>query len=142
MVQLSQLDMITGKTLALTLQTFVYRVMCLLFNTEICHNFPAKKQLSSDFAATVTIHSDFRAQEEEICHYFHIFPFYFLWSNRARFHDFSLFLIFSFKLVLSLSTFNLIKRLFSSSSLSAIRVALFALSEVVDVSPTYLDSSW
>ena len=24
--------------------------------------------------ATVTIHSDFRAQEEEICHYFHFFP--------------------------------------------------------------------
>ena len=78
MVQLSQLDVISGKTLALTLQTFVYRVMCLLFNTQICHNFPAKKQLSSDFAAAVTIHSDFRAQEEEICHYFHIFPFYLL----------------------------------------------------------------
>ena len=24
--------------------------------------------------AVITIHSDFRAQEEEICHYFHIFP--------------------------------------------------------------------
>ena len=30
--------------------------------------FPAKKQTSSDFMADVTIHSDFRAQEEEICH--------------------------------------------------------------------------
>ena len=26
--------------------------------------------------AAVTIHSDFGAQEEEICQYFHIFPFY------------------------------------------------------------------
>ena len=31
------------------------------------------KQLSLDFKAAVTIHSDFRAQEEEICHYFHLF---------------------------------------------------------------------
>ena len=41
----------------------------------VCHNFPAKKQLSSDFMATVTTHSDFGAQEEEICHYFHLFLF-------------------------------------------------------------------
>ena len=26
--------------------------------------------------AAVTIRSDFRAQEEEICHYFHLSPFY------------------------------------------------------------------
>ena len=30
--------------------------------------------MSSDFMAAVTIHSDFGAQEEEICHYFHLFP--------------------------------------------------------------------
>ena len=30
--------------------------------------------MSSDFMAAVTIHSDFRAQEEGICHYFHLFP--------------------------------------------------------------------
>ena len=78
--------------------------------------------------AAVTIHSDFRAQEEEICYYFHLFPFYLPWSNGARCHDISFFLIFSFKPALSLSSFTLIKRLFSSSSLSAIRV----------VSSTYL----
>ena len=52
-----------------------------------------------------------------------------------------LFLIFSFKLALSLSSSTLIKRLFNSSSLSAIRVVSSALSEVVDFSPAYLDSS-
>ena len=30
--------------------------------------------MSSDFMAAVTIPSDFWAQEEEICHYFHISP--------------------------------------------------------------------
>ena len=34
MVQLSQLCMTTGKTIALTIQTFVGRVMSLLFNTR------------------------------------------------------------------------------------------------------------
>ena len=41
---------------------------------QVCHSFPAKKQSSSDFMAGLTIRSDFGAQEEEICHYFHLFP--------------------------------------------------------------------
>ena len=45
----------------------------------------------------------------------------------------------SFKPTFSLSTF--IKRLFSSSSLSAIRV-VFCISEVIDISPGNLDSSF
>ena len=71
--------------------------------------------------AIVYIHSDFGAQEEEIYHYFHLFPFYLPCSNGAECHDLS-FLIFSLKSALSLSSFTLIKRLFSSSSLSTIKV--------------------
>ena len=61
--------MTTGKTIALTIRTFVTKVMCLLFNTlsRFCHSFLAKKQSSSDFMAAVTILSDLRAQEG-ICH--------------------------------------------------------------------------
>ena len=33
-------------------------------NVWVCHSFPAEKQ-SPDFMAAVTIHSDFRVQEEE-----------------------------------------------------------------------------
>ena len=52
------------------------------------------------------------------------------------------FLIFSLKQALSLPFFTLIKRLFSSSSLCAIRVVcIIRISEVVDVSPASLDSS-
>ena len=40
----------------------------------VSHNFPARKQMPSDFMAAVTIHSDFRAQEEEIRHSFHLSP--------------------------------------------------------------------
>ena len=50
--------------------------MSLLFNTlsKVCHSFPAKKQMSSDFMAAVTMYSDFRAQEEEICQLFPLSP--------------------------------------------------------------------
>ena len=75
-VQLSQPYTITGKTIALTIQTLVGREMSLLFNSQVCHSFLVKKQSSSDFMAAVTICSDFRAQEEEICHYFHLFSLY------------------------------------------------------------------
>ena len=43
---------------------------------QVCHGFPAKRQSSFDFMPAVTIRSDLRAQEEEICHYFHFSPFY------------------------------------------------------------------
>ena len=87
----------------------------------------------------VTILGDFRAQEEGIYHYFLPQPFI---CHEITGSDTMIlaFLIFSFKLALSLPSFTLIKRLFSSSSLSAIRMASSA-SEVVDISPTYLNSS-
>ena len=50
----------------------------------ICHHFPAKKQSPSDLMAAVTIHSDFEAHKEEICHYFHLFPSYLPCSNGVR----------------------------------------------------------
>ena len=65
------------KAIALTIQTFVSKMMPLLCNTlSRFVIFPARKQSSSNFMATVTSHSDFRAQEEEVCHCFHLFPFY------------------------------------------------------------------
>ena len=76
--------------------------------------------------AAVTVYSDFGAQEEEICHYFHLFLFYLPCSNGAGCHDLSClfvcFLIFRLKPALSLFFFTLIKRLFSLSLLSANRV--------------------
>ena len=67
MFQLSQLNVITEKNIALIIQTFVGRVTSLLFNTlSWCVIFPAKKQTSSYFVAIVTIHSDFRPPKEEM----------------------------------------------------------------------------
>ena len=109
MVLLSQLYMTTGMTTALTIHMSVK--WCLCFSTHCLglHNFPAKKKLSSDFIAAVTIHSDFRAQEEEICYCFHIFPSicHEVMGPDAMILDF---LILSFKSAFSISYFTLITR--------------------------------
>ena len=74
-VQLSHQFMPTGKTIVLTGWMFVGNVMSLLFNMLsrlIIAFLPRRKHLS--FMAAVTIHSDFGAQENKVCHWFHCFP--------------------------------------------------------------------
>ena len=76
-VQLSHPYMTTGKSIALTGQTFVGKVMSLLFNMLsglVIVFLPRSKRLN--FMAVVTICSDFGAQENKVCHYFHCFPIY------------------------------------------------------------------
>ena len=71
--------------------------------------------------AAVIVCSDFGAQENKICHCFHFFPFYLLWSDGLD-ATVLVFWMLSFKPAFSLSSFTFIKKLFSSSFLSAIRV--------------------
>jgi len=71
--------------------------------------------------AAVTICSDFGAQKNKVCHCFQGFPIYcheVMGSDAMNL----VFWMLSFKLTFSLSSFTFIKRLFSSSSFSAIRV--------------------
>ena len=65
------------KTIALTIGTFVSQVRSLLFNTlsRFVIAFLSRSKYLN-FMATVTIHSDFGAQENKICHCFHFFPIY------------------------------------------------------------------
>ena len=72
--------------------------------------------------AAVSICSDFRAQQEEISHYCTFPPSIFHEVMGAGCHNLSFFLIFNFNLALSLYSFTLMKKLFSSSSLSAFRM--------------------
>ena len=67
-----------GKNTALTTQTSVSKVMPLLFIT--LPRFVIASLLRSkclNCVAVVTVHSDFGAQENKICHCFRLFPFYF-----------------------------------------------------------------
>ena len=96
MVQLSHPYMTTGKTIALTRQTFVGKIMSLLFSTlsrfviaflpssaqscpTLCNPIiSSKEQASFNFIAAVTICSDFGAKKKKnkVCHCFHCFPIY------------------------------------------------------------------
>ena len=69
----------------------------------------------------VIICSDFWAPKNKVWHCFHCFPIYFPWSDGTGCHDLC-FLDVEFKPTFSLPSFTFIKRLFSSSSLFAIRV--------------------
>ena len=71
--------------------------------------------------AAVTVCIDFGAQENEIWRCFYIFPIYLLWSDMTRCHDLSFWKL-SFKPAFSFSSFTFDKRLFSSPSLSTIKV--------------------
>ena len=77
--------------------------------------------------AAVTICSDFEAQENKVCHCFHCFPKY-LRDVMEQMPWSSFFECWNLSQLFPLSSFTFIKRLLSSSSLSAIRV----------VSSTYL----
>ena len=58
MVHLLHLYMTTGKTIDLTLQTFVGKVMCLLFNMLSRLVIAFLQRASFDFTAAVAVHSD------------------------------------------------------------------------------------
>ena len=76
-VQLSHPYMTTGKTIALTRQNFVGKVMPLISNmlSRLVITFlPSSK--SFNFMAAVTICSNFGAQKNKILHCFHSFPIY------------------------------------------------------------------
>ena len=93
MTQFSHPYMTTGKTLALTRQTFVGKMMSLLFNMLprlVIPFLPRSKCLLISWPP-VTICSDFRAPKNKVCHCFHCFPIYLPWSDGTRCHNLHLF---------------------------------------------------
>ena len=115
MVKLSDPNMATGRTIAWTIWSFVGKVMSLLFNMLsrlVIAIFPSRKCLH--FMAAVTICKDFRAQENKICHCLHFSPS--IWHEVMGLD--AMILVFwklSFRPAFLLSSFTLIKRLFSST---------------------------
>ena len=88
MVQLSHPYMTTRKTIALTIQTFVGKVMSLLFNPMsrfVLAFLPGSNCLN--FLAAFTVCSDFGAQESKVCHCFHCLPTDLPWSDGTGCHD-------------------------------------------------------
>ena len=136
--QLSHPYMTTGKTIALTRQTFVDKVLSLLFNmlSRLVITFPPRNKhvlilrLQSPSAVILEprkIKSATLSVSPSICH-----------EVMGLDAMILVFWMLSFKQTFPLSSFTFIKRLFSSS-LSAI---WGVSSEVIDISPGNLDSSF
>ena len=121
MVQLSHPYMTTGKTIALTIRTFVGKVTSLLFNTLsrfVLAFLPRSRCLN--FTAAATVLSDFEPQENKVCHCFHSFPPSICQEVMGPDAKIFAFGLLSFKPVFSLLSFTVTNSLFSSSSFSFI----------------------
>ena len=76
LAQISHPYITIGKTIALTRQIFVIKVMSLLFNMLSRFAIAFLPRSKCHFMAAVTICSDFGAQESKVSHCFHCFLIY------------------------------------------------------------------
>ena len=138
MIQLSHLYMTTGKTIALTTWTFIDKVMSLLLHilSKLGIAFlPKSKHLLiswlQSWSTLILKPKKIKSVivSPSVCH-----------EITGPDAMILVFWMLSFKPTFPLSTFIFIKKLFSSSSLSAIRVVSSA-AEVVGIFPDNLDSS-
>ena len=139
MVQLSHPHMTTGKTIALTRWTFVGKVMSLLFN--MLSSLAITFLLRSKCLLISWLQSPFALILEPQKIKFDTVSI----VSASIFHEVigpdAMILVFwmlSFKPTFSLSYFIFIKRLFSSSSLSAIRVVSYAYLRLLTFLPAIL----
>ena len=106
--------MTTGKTIALTRQTFVGKVIALLFNVlsrlGIAFLPRSKHLLISGLHSPSAVVLE--PPQNIVSHCFHYFPIYLPWSDGTRWHHLS-FLNVKVKTIFLLSSFTFIKRLFS-----------------------------
>ena len=126
--------MTTGKTIALSTQTFVGREMSLLFSKLsrlVIAFLPRSKRLLISLLQSPS--AVIVEPKKIVFHCFLCFPIYLPWSDRTGCHDLS-FLNVEF----SLSSFTFLKRLFSSSSLSSIRVVSSAYLKLLVFLPAIL----
>ena len=148
MVQLSHPYVTTGKTIALTVWTFVSKVNTL--SRFVIAFLPRSKCLPVSWLQLPS--SDFGVQEEKICHCFHFF-FYLPWSDASTFssicHEMmgpdAMILVFwmlSFKPTFSLSSFTFVKSLFSSSLPYAIREIPSTYLRLLIFLPAILIPAW
>ena len=97
-IQLSHPYTATGKTIALTRQNFVGKVMSLLFSmlSRLVITFlPRSKRLLISWLQSPSA-VVLEPPQNKVCHYFHCFPIYLTWSDGTRCHDLS-FLNVTFK---------------------------------------------
>ena len=142
MVQLSQPHMTTGKTIALTRQTFVGKIMCLFFNMLsrliIAFLLRSKHLLMSWRQSPSAVILE---PEKIKSHRFRCFPIYLPWSDGNKCHDLS-FLNVELKPLFHSSFLLLSRGSLVLSLLFCHKGSVICISEVIDISPSNLDSSF
>ena len=149
MVQLSHLYMKTGKTIVLTIQIVVGKVMSLVFNMLsrlVIAFLPRSKHLLISWlqspSAVILEPKKIRlyhiGRQTSSAHCLHCFSMYLPWSDGTGCHDLKFLWMLSFKPAFSLSSFTYNKNLFSSFSLSAIRVVSSAYLRLLIFLPAIL----
>ena len=90
-VQFSHPYKTIGKTIALTRQTFVDKVMSLLFNMLSRLVIPFLSRSKCLLISRLQLPSEviLEPQKNKFSHYFHCFPIYLPWSNGTECHDLS-----------------------------------------------------
>ena len=139
-VQLSHPYMTIGKTIALTVQTFVNKVMSLLFNTVsgfVTAILPRNKhllilQLQLPSALILKLYK--KMKSDTVSTFSPSICYKVIGPDAMIF----VFWMLSFRPVFSLSSCTFIKRLFRSSSLSAIKVVLYAYLKLLIFPPATL----
>ena len=141
-VQFSHPYMITGKTIALTRQTFVGKVMSLLFNIlsrlVIAFLSRSKRVLISWLQSPSAVILEPKKIKSVTVSIVSPSIYHEVMGLDAMIFDFWM---LSFKPTFSLSSFTFIKRFFSSSSLSAIRVVSSAYLRLLIFLPVILISA-
>ena len=79
----------TAKTIAFSIWTFIGQVMSLVCNmlSRLVIGFLPRSKCLLICGCSVTVCSDFGAQENLICHCFPFFPDLFAWNDGTRYHD-------------------------------------------------------
>ena len=93
MIQLSHSYTTTGKTTALTIHIFVFKVMSVLFNMlsrVVIAFLPRSKHLLISWLQSLST-VIWSPPKIKICHCFHFSPFYLPWSDETRCNDLNLF---------------------------------------------------
>ena len=131
--------MTTGKTVALTIWSFVGKMMSLLFNTLswfVIAFLPRSKRLLISWLQSL---SAVILEPKKIkCVTLHFFPIYLPWSEGTGCYDLCFFNV-EFQVSFFISSFRPHEGLFSSSSLSAIRVVSFAYLRLLMFLPAVLN---
>ena len=138
MIQLSHPYITTGKTIALTICTFVGRVMSLLFNMLsrfVTAFLPRSKHLLILWqqSPSTVISKPKKIKSVTVSSFSINLP----WSDGTGCHDLSFWML-NFKPDFSLSSFTLIRRLFTFYHKGGVN----CISEVIDISSANLDSSY